>query len=62
MIIACPILAALSAGIVSFALPPVYEAHAALLVLPSNLGTSDPNVIPLTPDQILRTYALLLTQ
>src|SRR5438128_2205861 len=62
MIVACPVVAALTAGIVSFALPPVYEAHATLLVLPSNLGAADPNVVPLTPDQILRTYSLLLTQ
>lgn len=62
IIVACPLVAALAAGIVSFLLPPVYEAHTALLVWPANLGPSDPNVAPLSPDQISRTYALLMTQ
>ena len=63
MIVACPIIAGLAAGIISFVLPPVYEAHVALLVPPAQLLTStDPNVVPLNPDQILRTYASLMTQ
>jgi capsular exopolysaccharide synthesis family protein len=62
MIVACPIVAALAAGIVSFMLPPVYEAHTALLVWPSNIGPSDANVASLSPDQIAKTYASLLKQ
>jgi capsular exopolysaccharide synthesis family protein len=63
IIVACPIVAALAAGIVSFLLPPVYEAHVSLLVRPSQpLSTTDPNVAALTADQISRTYASLMTQ
>ena len=35
MIVACPIIAALAAGIVSFLLPPVYEAHVFVYVKPA---------------------------
>jgi capsular exopolysaccharide synthesis family protein len=62
MIVACPIVAALAAGIVSFMLSPVYEAHTALLVWPANLGPADANAAPLNPDQIAKTYASLLKQ
>lgn len=63
MIVVCPIVAALAAGIVSFLLPPVYEAHVGLLVPPAQLlVTTNPNVVPLNPDQILRTYASLMTK
>ncbi|HET6311106.1 MAG TPA: polysaccharide biosynthesis tyrosine autokinase [Candidatus Nitrosotalea sp.] len=63
MIVACPIVAALAAGIVSFLLPPVYEAHVSLLVRPAQpLSTTDPNVANLTSDQISRTYASLMTK
>jgi receptor protein-tyrosine kinase len=63
MIVACPIAAALAAGVVSFLLPPVYEAHVAVLVPPAQVFvTTDPNVVPLNPDQILRTYASLMTK
>src|SRR2546430_4822262 len=63
MLVACAIVGVLAAGIVSFLLPPVYEAHVALLVPPAQLLVStDPNVVPLNPDQILRTYASLMTK
>jgi receptor protein-tyrosine kinase len=63
MIVACPIVAALAAGIVSFLLPPVYEAHVSLLVRPSQpLASTDPTAAALTADQISRTYASLMTQ
>jgi len=63
MVVACPLVAALAAGIVSFLLPPVYEAHVSLLVRPAQpLSTTDPNVANLTSDQISRTYASLMTQ
>ena len=63
MIIICPIVAALAAGIVSFALPPVYEAQVVLLVRPAQpLASSDPTVAALTADQVSRTYASLMTE
>ena len=63
MIVACPLVAALAAGIVSFLLPPVYEAHVSLLVRPAQpLSSTDPTVAALTSDQISRTYASLMTQ
>jgi capsular exopolysaccharide synthesis family protein len=63
MIIACPIVAALAAGIVSFLLPPVYEAHVSLYVRPAQpLSSTDPTIAAVTADQVLRTYAALMTQ
>jgi receptor protein-tyrosine kinase len=63
IVIACPIIAALVAGIVSFLLPPVYEAKVSLLVRPSQpLASTDPTAAALTSDQISRTYASLMTQ
>jgi len=63
ILIVCPIAAAIAAGIVSFLLPPVYEAHVALLVPPAQLLVpTNPNVVPLNADQILRTYASLMTE
>src|SRR5439155_6462004 len=63
MIIACPIIAALAAGIVSFLLPPVYEAHVSVYVRPSQpIASSDPTVSALSSDQVLRTYANWMTQ
>jgi capsular exopolysaccharide synthesis family protein len=63
MIVICPILAALAAGIVSQLLPPVYEAHVSLYVrLAQPLTSTDPTAAALTSDQILRTYASLVTE
>src|SRR6202790_1865802 len=63
MIAVCPIVAALAAGIVSFLLPPVYQAQVSVLVRPAQpLGSTDPTVAALTADQISRTYASLMTQ
>jgi capsular exopolysaccharide synthesis family protein len=63
MVIACPLVAALAAGIVSFLLPPVYEAHVSLYVRPAQpLSSTDPTVAAITADQVLRTYAALMTQ
>jgi receptor protein-tyrosine kinase len=63
MVVACPIVAALAAGVISLLLPPVYEAHVALLVRPAQpLATTDPNVSNLTTDQISRTYAELMKE
>jgi succinoglycan biosynthesis transport protein ExoP len=63
MIVVCPIVAALVAGIVSFLLPPVYEADVSLLVRPAQpLASTDPTVAALTADQISATYASLMKQ
>ena len=63
MILISPIVAAVAAGAVSLVLPPVYEAHVALLVRPAQpLATTDPGVASLTTDQIARTYAALMTE
>jgi capsular polysaccharide biosynthesis protein len=63
MVIACPVVAALAAGIVSFTLPPVYEAHAWLIVRPVEpIPSSVAGGSLLTADQILRTYAEWMTQ
>ena len=63
MVIACPVVAALAAGIVSFLLPPVYEAHVSLYVRPVQpIATTDPTLAGATIDQILRTYADWMTQ
>lgn len=65
MIVICPIFAALAAGIVSFALPPVYEAQVVLLVRPAQPlqgSTTDPAVAALTSAEISSTYASLMTK
>jgi receptor protein-tyrosine kinase len=63
MVIACPIVAALAAGIVSFLLPPVYEAHVSLYIKPAQpISSTDPTTPALTTDQVLRTYANWMTQ
>jgi tyrosine-protein kinase len=63
MVIACPILAAVAAGIVSFALPPVYEAKVDLAVRPAQLlPSTDPNAAAVSIATILATYALFMTE
>jgi capsular exopolysaccharide synthesis family protein len=63
MIVACPIVAAVAAGAVSFVLPPIYEAHVSLYVRPAQpIASTDPTVAALTSDQVLRTYANWMTQ
>jgi capsular exopolysaccharide synthesis family protein len=64
IIIACPIIAALAAGIVSFVLPPVYEAHVSVYVKPAQpISGIDPTTgAPVTSDVVLRTYANWMTQ
>lgn len=63
MIVALPIVAALTAGVVSFLLPPVYEAHVSVYVrLAQPLAASDPAGVSLTSDQVLRTYASLVSE
>src|SRR5438132_1952982 len=64
LIILCPLLAALAAGVISWNLPKVYEAHVSLLVRPAQPLTVVPGqgAAALTIDQILRTYARLMTE
>jgi capsular exopolysaccharide synthesis family protein len=63
MVIACPILAAVTAGIVSFALPPVYEANVDLAVRPAQLlPSTDPNAAAVSATSVLATYALFMTE
>jgi receptor protein-tyrosine kinase len=63
MIVICPIVAALAAGLVSFSLPPVYEAQVVVLVRPAQpLASTDPTVAALSAEQISSTYAKLMTE
>jgi len=63
LIILCPLIAALAAGLISLQLPKVYEAQVSILVRPSQpLSIVDPGVAALTTDQVLRTYARLMTE
>src|SRR5437870_4742624 len=63
MIIACPILAALAAGIVSLVLPPVYEAKLDIAVRPAQLlPSTDPNATAVSATTILATYAVFMTE
>src|SRR2546427_8230794 len=63
MIVACPLLAAITAGIVSFILPPVYEAKVDLAVRPAQLlPSTDPNAPSVPATTILATYALFMTE
>jgi capsular exopolysaccharide synthesis family protein len=57
LIVLCPLVAGLVAGVVSYQLPKTYEAKVALLVRPAQPLSGDPSVAALTADQILRTYA-----
>jgi polysaccharide biosynthesis transport protein len=57
LIILCPIVATVAAGLITLQLPKVYEAKVALLVRPAQPLSGDLTVQALTADQILRTYA-----
>jgi succinoglycan biosynthesis transport protein ExoP len=63
MIVACPIVAAITAGVVSFVLPPVYEAKVDLAVRPAQLlPSTDPNAAAVSSSTVLATYALFMTE
>src|SRR5258708_19156624 len=63
MIVVCPMLAVLGAGLVSYSSRPVYEAQVTMVVRPAQrLPSTDPASTGLTSDQILLTYASLMTQ
>src|SRR6266849_3543803 len=61
LIILCPLVAALAAGLISLQLPKVYEAQVSILVRPAQVLPVIGG-LPTTPDQILRTYATLMTE
>src|SRR5437868_11210421 len=62
LIILCPFVAALVAGVLSYTLPKTYEAKVALLVRPAQPLSGDPSVAALTADQILKTYGSWMTK
>lgn len=63
LLVLCPLMAVLGAGVVTVFVPPVYEAQVAVLVKPAQpLTTTDPGVSLLTTDQISGTYAQLMTE
>lgn len=62
ILVLCPVIAGGVAGGVSTQLPPVYEAHVAVLVRPAQLLPVDVGAAAVTSDQISRTYAQLMTQ
>lgn len=63
LIMLCPLVAALAAGLISLQLPKIYEAQASLLVRPAQPLSVDPATgSPLSADQILRTYARWMTE
>jgi tyrosine-protein kinase len=62
LIILCPLIGALAAGLLSLQLAKVYEAQVSLLVRPAQPLSIDPGVQALTADQILRTYARWMTE
>jgi non-specific protein-tyrosine kinase len=61
LIILCPLVAALAAGLISLQLPKVYEANVLLYVRTAQLIPQTQGVAPVTSDQVLRTYAQLMT-
>src|SRR5205823_4066300 len=63
MVVACPLLAGLTAGVVSFVLPPVYEAKVDLAVRSAQvLPSTDPNAPSVSNAAILATYAQWMTE
>ena len=62
LLVLCPLVAALAAGLVTWRLPNIYEAQVSVLVRPSQPLSVDVGVAALTSDQISRTYARLMTE
>src|ERR1700731_780504 len=62
LIVLCTLVAVLAAGLISLQLPKIYEAKATLLVRPAQPLSVDLGAAGLTTDQILRTYARLMTE
>ena len=62
LIILFPLVSALAVGLISLELPKVHEAQVSLLVRPAEVLSPVPGSATLTADQILRTYARLMTE
>src|SRR2546421_2488111 len=62
LIIVCPLIGAMAAGLITLQLQKVYEAQVSLLVRPAQPLSVDTGVQALTADQILRTYARWMTE
>jgi len=60
LIILCPLIAALAAGLISLQLPKVYEAQVLLYVQTPQVFTPSAGVVT-TSDQLLRSYAVIMT-
>src|SRR5437773_12582357 len=61
LIILFPLVAALAAGFISLQLPKIYEAQAVIWVRQAQGIPQTTGVAPVTSDQVLRTYAQLMT-
>ncbi len=61
LIILCPLVAALAGGLISLQLPKIYEAKVVLWVRQAQNIPQTTGVAPVTSDQVLRTYAQLMT-
>ncbi len=62
LLILCPLLAALVAGLVSWRLPAVYQAQASLLVRPAQPLAVQTGTVSETADEITQTYAQLMIE
>ena len=59
LLVLCPLLAVVGAGLVTRVMPPVYEAQASVLVKPAQpLATADPTVVALSADQISTCWSV----
>lgn len=62
VLVLLPVLAGLVAGVVSWRLPPVYEADSSLLVRPAQPLQVQTGTVTETADEITQTYARLMTE
>jgi non-specific protein-tyrosine kinase len=63
LLVLCPLVAVVGAGLVTKVMPPVYEAQASVLVKPAQpLAATDPTMVAVSAEQISSTYAQLMTE
>ena len=62
IVILCPIATVIVGILVALGPPNVYEAHISILVGPAQPSAVDAGAAALTSNQILRTYARLITE